>query len=120
MSVAQKFETGVTGALNEKVVGFAWVALIPLLIPILTEFLSSCLNKQPKAAVMARLGDPNDFWVRVQTRRALDAALRETKMSMNFIDKTNAITAIIGEVGKTDAAALVDEVADNTSGWRLI
>lgn len=120
MSIGQEFETRVTGVLDEKVVGFAWVTLIPLLLPILTEFLSGCLNKQPKAAVTARLKDPNDFWVRVQTRRALDQALRDTRTSMNFVDKSNAITTIIGEIGKTNASELVDEVQDNASGWRLI
>lgn len=121
MSLAQDYETRVTGALDEKVVGFAWVTLIPLLLPILTEFLSGCLNKQPKAAVNDRISKgKDDFWVRVNTRRALNMTLKDSDTKMTLAQKSVAIDTILDELAKTDSTKLLDEIKDNSSDWVLI
>ncbi len=99
-------------------VGFDLSGLLPILLPIIIEMMSGCMNSRGRATVEERLANP-DVWTRIAIRRATRMACRQCGVHPTYAER-DAIVAGCIDCGKSGTIAKVLDEVDDNNDWLMI
>lgn len=122
-SALEQLEKGLAEDLSQhndpEVKGFAWMALLAALLPILLEQLTGCLERSPSEDVAAALS-VNSFGNRLAVARILRRGLQESGSTMGFIQRAAFMTAAQKRFSDPETNQLILDDAVANKEWSLI
>lgn len=122
-SALEQLEKGLAEDLSQhndpEVKGFAWMALIAALLPILMEQLTGCLDKSPSTDVAAALAKKS-FSNRLAAARILRQGLQESGKTMGFIQRAAFLAAAQERFSDPATNQLILDDAVANKEWSLI
>lgn len=122
-SALEQLEKGLAEDLNgssdPEVKGFAWMALLAALLPILMEQLTGCLAKSDATQVAEALAE-NSFSNRLAAARILRKGLQESGSTMGFLQRAAFMAAAQKRFSDPATNQLILDDAVANKEWSLI
>ena len=90
------------------VVGFDFMSLIGVLLPVLIDIISGCLKPKTTAALADELVKANDnIWIRMKAQAAVNDTCRDCGQRLSASERQRLAKAVLTGVGTRDEAIAV-------------